>query len=63
MTDSRFGRKIATVIALAALGASLASCVNDLGPTAAGASTTHQMRYYGGPKSPMWPSQGAGQSE
>jgi hypothetical protein len=48
------GRTIARMIALAGLGASLASCVSDLGTTTADATGTHQMRYYGGPKSPMW---------
>ena len=50
-------RAIATMIALAALGASLASCVSDLGTSAADAASPHQMRYYGGLKSPMWQSQ------
>ncbi|MDH6262618.1 hypothetical protein M2427_006567 [Bradyrhizobium sp. BR13661] len=57
MTDKRLGRKIATMIALAGLGVSLAACVSDLGAATGDNSTTHQMRYYGGPKSPMWPSQ------
>ena len=44
-----------TLVALAGLGASLAGCVSDLGPTTGEASASPQMRYYGGPKSPMWP--------
>jgi hypothetical protein len=57
MTAKRTGRIIATMIALAGLGAWLAGCVSDLGATAPGSSDAHQMRYYGGPKYPMWPSQ------
>jgi len=45
------------MIALVGLGACLAGCVSDLGATATDAPGTHQMRYYGGPKYPMWPSQ------
>ena len=55
MTDMRLGRKIATIIALAGLGACLAGCVSDLGAATGDNSGTHQMRYYGGPKYPMWP--------
>lgn len=57
MTDTRLGRKIAAMIALAGLGACLAGCVSDLGAATGDTSGTHQMRYYGGPKYPMWPSQ------
>jgi len=57
MTTTRLRRKIATMIALAGLGACLAGCVSDLGAETGDTSTSHQMRYYGGPKSPMWPSQ------
>lgn len=57
MTAKRPARIVATMIILAGLGACLAGCVSDLGATAAGSSDTHQMRYYGGPKYPMWPSQ------
>ena len=53
MVCTQLSRKVAMMIALAGLGACLAGCVSDLGDT----STLHQMRYYGGPKSPMWPSQ------
>jgi hypothetical protein len=52
-----FGRRIVTMIALAGLGACLAGCVSDLGAATGETSTSHQMRYYGGPKDPMWPSQ------
>jgi hypothetical protein len=52
MSRSRLGVIMATMIALAALGIGLAGCVSDLDATGDGAP--HQMRYYGGPKSPMW---------
>lgn len=52
MTGGVLRRMIVTGLALAIAGAGLAGCVSDLGATAA---TSHQMRYYGGPKSPMWP--------
>lgn len=49
----RRGRKLAIMIALAGLTGCLAGCVNDLG--AAGHAPDQQaMRYYGGPKYPMW---------
>jgi hypothetical protein len=57
MTGTRLSRKIVTMIALAGLGACLAGCVSDLGAATGDTSTSHQMRYYGGPKNPMWPSQ------
>ena len=53
MTATRLGRTVATMIALAGLGACLAACVSDLG-TASNGSDLQAMRYYGGPKYPMW---------
>ena len=53
MTAQRLGRIIATMIALAGLGACLAGCVSDLGAASNG-SDQQAMRYYGGPKYPMW---------
>jgi Spy/CpxP family protein refolding chaperone len=41
------------MIALVALGACLAGCVSDLG-AASNAPDQQAMRYYGGPKYPMW---------
>jgi hypothetical protein len=41
------------MIALAGLGACLAGCASDLG-AASNASDLQAMRYYGGPKYPMW---------
>lgn len=57
MIGSRRRLKVAAMIALVRLSACLAGCVSDLGATATDAPGTHQMRYYGGPKYPMWPSQ------
>lgn len=57
MTRSKRVRTVVTLIALAGLGASLVGCVSDLGAATGEASASPQMRYYGGPKSPMWPAQ------
>jgi Spy/CpxP family protein refolding chaperone len=57
MTVEILRRTIATMIALAAVSACLAGCASDLGAATGTTTAPHQMRYYGGPKSPMWPSQ------
>ena len=57
MTGRQLSRKVAMMIALAGLGACLAGCVSDLDAATGDTSAPHQMRYYGGPKNPMWPSQ------
>jgi hypothetical protein len=57
MTRSKFVRTVVTMIALAGLGASLVGCVSDLGAATGEAAGSPQMRYYGGPKNPMWPAQ------
>jgi hypothetical protein len=51
-----FKRGFAVMLA-AGLCAALAGCVSDMGAATADGQGTHQMRYYGGPKSPMWPEQ------
>jgi len=52
------GRGISTVIAVAALCAAVAGCVSDIAATPSDkADGTGQLRYYGGPKSPMWSGQ------
>jgi hypothetical protein len=51
-----FKRGFAAMLA-AGLCAALAGCVSDMGAATADGQGTHQMRYYGGPKSPMWPEQ------
>lgn len=57
MTGTWLSRKLAVMIALAGLGACLAGCASDPGAATGSTSMSHQMRYYGGPKYPMWPSQ------
>jgi len=49
------GRKIGLVLAVAALCGAAAGCAVDVGTTKADGNG--QMRYYGGPKSPMWSGQ------
>jgi hypothetical protein len=45
-------------IAIAALCAAVAGCSSDIGATASDKADGHgQLRYYGGPKSPMWSGQ------
>ena len=54
-------RSIGIVFAVAALCASVAGCTSDSGASLSAASQSPgdsgTMRYYGGPKSPMWSSQ------
>jgi hypothetical protein len=58
MTASALRRKIGIVIAVAALCAAVAGCISDLGASTSEKSDGGgQLRYYGGPKSPMWSSQ------
>jgi hypothetical protein len=48
-------RRIGTVLAAAALCSVAAGCAGDAGVATSGKSDgSGQMRYYGGPKSPMW---------
>jgi hypothetical protein len=54
MMASTLSRKIGIVLAVAALCAAVAGCVSDMGAPAADNSGSNQLRYYGGPKSPMW---------
>jgi len=55
MTASRLTRRIGLIVATIALFAAMAGWVSD---TEAASSrkpkSNSQMRYYGGPKSPMW---------
>jgi hypothetical protein len=58
MKDSASGRRVKVLIAIAALCAAVAGCSSDIGATPSGkADGNSQMRYYGGPKSPMWSGQ------
>jgi hypothetical protein len=54
-------RSIGIVLAVAALCAAAAGCISDTGTSLSGAAQSPSdggtMRYYGGPKSPMWSSQ------
>jgi hypothetical protein len=46
------------LIAIAALCAAVAGCASDIGATPSDkAGGNGQLRYYGGPKSPMWSGQ------
>jgi hypothetical protein len=56
MTASSVTRRLSVVLALAAMCSVLAGCVSDLGAPAAANPETGQLRYFGGPKYPMWQS-------
>jgi hypothetical protein len=56
MDVSRLIRRIAAVGVMMALCAAIAGCVSDLGAQTSAHSGSKQLRYYGGPKSPMWAS-------
>jgi hypothetical protein len=56
MSAASLKRKMAFVSAVAGLCCALAGCAADIGAQPA-TPTSHPLRYYGGPKSPMWPSQ------
>jgi hypothetical protein len=57
VTGSAVKRRILVALALAALCGVLAGCVSDMGASTAANPDTGQLRYYGGPKYPMWQSQ------
>ncbi|MBR0801268.1 hypothetical protein JQ615_38560 [Bradyrhizobium jicamae] len=58
MNGSALSQKIRIVIAVVVLSASSAGCAVNLGSTTSEkAEGNTQMRYYGGPKSPMWQGQ------
>jgi hypothetical protein len=50
-------RKIAVLAAIAGLVVSVAGCVSDAVTPVSAQSSDTQLRYYGGPKYPMWPAQ------
>ena len=54
MTISAWTRRLLVVAALAGLCATAAGCVSDMTAPTADNSGSGQMRYYGGPKYPMW---------
>jgi hypothetical protein len=53
MIASALKRRIGIVLAIAALCSAMAGCVSDMGAPTAENSGSNQLRYYGGPKSPM----------
>jgi hypothetical protein len=54
-------QRIGTFVAVVALCATVAGCISDVGATTGAATSqtgdSSQLRYYGGPKSPMWSGQ------
>jgi hypothetical protein len=57
MTASVLKRRIGIALAVVALCAAVAGCISDMGIPTAENSGSKQLRYYGGPKSPMWSGQ------
>jgi hypothetical protein len=61
VSQSVWMRSAGIALAVAALCVAVAGCVGDSGTSMSGAAQwpgdSPTMRYYGGPKSPMWPSQ------
>jgi hypothetical protein len=58
MPASALKQRIGNFIAVAALCAAVAGCISDIGATTSQtAGGNDQLRYYGGPKSPMWSGQ------
>jgi hypothetical protein len=57
MITSALMRRIGVLLAAAALSAAVAGCASDLGAPTAEKPGNSQLRYYGGPKYPMWSGQ------
>ena len=57
MTASTLVRRIGIIIAAVALCAATAGCVSDMEAAANESKGSGQLRYFGGPKSPMWSGQ------
>jgi hypothetical protein len=58
MTPSALTQKTGIFVAVVAVCASVAGCISDIGATTSQtAGGRDQLRYYGGPKSPMWSGQ------
>jgi hypothetical protein len=58
MVDLELRRRIGGILAAVALCAAVAGCAADVGtPKSEKSDGSGQMRYFGGPKSPMWSSQ------
>ncbi|WP_315837947.1 hypothetical protein [Bradyrhizobium prioriisuperbiae] len=55
-----FIRRVGVALAISVLASMLAGCISDAGVSPAATSSyghNTELRYYGGPKSPMWPAQ------
>jgi hypothetical protein len=50
-------RRMAIMLAVAGLCAAIVGCASDMGTPTADNSGNSQLRYYGGPKYPMWSGQ------
>ena len=57
MVGSTVRRRLMVALTLVGLCATVAGCVSDMGTPAADGSGVSHLRYYGGPKYPMWSSQ------
>jgi hypothetical protein len=58
MFDAELRRRIGAALLVVALCAAAAGCAVDVGNTRSeGSDGSTQLRYYGGPKSPMWTGQ------
>jgi hypothetical protein len=57
MIVSVLRRKIGVMLVVAALCATVAGCVSDMGAPSAENPSGGALRYYGGPKYPMWAGQ------
>ena len=57
MSTSTVRRKIGVIVTIVALCSLAAGCAADLSASSHGQSANNQLRYYGGPKSPMWASE------
>jgi hypothetical protein len=57
MFVSALSKRLRVVLAVAALCATAAGCISDMAAPTVENSGNGQMRYYGGPKYPMWSAQ------
>ncbi|WP_157817322.1 MULTISPECIES: hypothetical protein [Bradyrhizobium] len=57
MTVARFKRALLRSIVVAGLCAAVAGCASEVTVPATDGPAGNHMRYYGGPKSPMWSGQ------
>jgi hypothetical protein len=57
MNIAVLARRVVVIAAIVGLCACAAGCVSDMGASTAGGPGDHQLRYYGGPKYPMWSAQ------